>query len=62
MSSAARAFWSMYYLNYLKRENMISQEEYSELLGNRELFPLYNKHVTEYNIDERIHQPTGGLQ
>lgn len=31
MNEAAKAFWRMYYLNVLKREKMITQEEFTEL-------------------------------
>ena len=60
MSGAARTFWSMYYINLLKRENMISQEEYAELTRNRDIFPLYNNHVTEYNRCRKANHLTGG--
>lgn len=52
MSKAARTFWSMYYINMLRRENMISQEEYTELTRNSDNFPLYNKRITKYNKSE----------
>lgn len=61
MSKAARTFWSMYYINLLRRENMISQEEYAELTRNRENFPLYNHHVTEYNKYGTTNHLTGGV-
>ena len=49
MNRAARTFWSMYYINLLKREKMISQEEYAELMRNADNFPIYNNRITEYN-------------
>ena len=52
MNKAARTFWSMYYINILRREDMISQEEYTELTRNFDNFPLYNKRITEYNNSE----------
>ena len=61
MNKAARTFWSMYYINMLKRENMISQEEYTELTRNLDNFPLYNKRITEYNNSEITHIERGGV-
>ena len=61
MSKAARTFWSMYYINLLRRENMISQEEYTELARNVDIFPLYNKRITEYNKCETTHIQRGGV-
>ena len=49
MNQAAKTFWSMYYINVLKREQLISPEEFTELIRNQENFPLYNQRVTEYN-------------
>ena len=49
MSNAARTFWSMYFLNLLKRENMISQEEYTELTRDSQNFPLCSGPAAEYN-------------
>lgn len=49
MSKAAKAFWSMYYTNVLKREKLISQDEFAELIRNKESLSLYNQRVTEYN-------------
>lgn len=60
MSKAARTFWSIYYANMLRRENMISQEEYVALTRNRDNFPLYNNHVTEYNRCRTPNDLTGG--
>ena len=49
MNEAAKAFWRMYYLNVLKREKMITQEEFAELaqltggdILPRERAALYN--------------------
>ena len=61
MNKAARTFWSMYYINMLRRENMISQEEYTELTRNLDNFPLYNNRITEYNNDETSHIRRGGV-
>ena len=61
MSKAARTFWSMYYINILRRESMISQEEYTELTRNLDNFPLYNNRITEYNNDETSHIRRGGV-
>ena len=61
MNRAARTFWSMYYINLLKRENMISQEEFSELTRNADNFPLYNNRITEYNNCETAHMQRGGV-
>ena len=61
MNKAARTFWSMYYINLLKRENMISQEEYSELTRNSDNFPLYINRITEYNNSENAHFQRGGV-
>ena len=60
MSLAARTFWSMYFLNVLRRENLISQEEYATLMGDPDVVPLYNKRVTVYNNAEIRNQRTGG--
>ena len=60
MNRAARTFWSMYYINLLKRENMISQEEFAELTRNADNFPLYNNSITEYNNSETAHMQRGG--
>ena len=60
MNRAARTFWSMYYINLLKREKMISQEEYVELTRNADNFPLYNNSITEYNNCETAHMQRGG--
>ena len=49
MNRAARTFWSMYYANVLKREKLISQDEFAEIIRNKENLPLYNQRVTEYN-------------
>ena len=62
MSKAARTFWSMYYINMLRRESMISQEEYTELTRNLDNFPLYNNRITEYNNDETSHIQRGGVR
>ena len=61
MNKAARTFWSMYYINMLRRENMISQEEYTELTRNFDNFPLYNKRITEYNKSETTSIQRGGV-
>ena len=61
MNKAARTFWSMYYINMLRRENLISQEEYTELTRNSDNFPLYNKRITEYNNIETTHIERGGV-
>ena len=61
MNKAARTFWSMYYINMLRRENMISQEEYTELTRNFDNFPLYNRRITEYNNSETTHIERGGV-
>ncbi len=61
MNKAARAFWSMYYINLLRRENMISQEEYAELTQNTDSFPLYNNRITEYNNRGIKHIRRGGV-
>ena len=50
MSKAAGAFWRMYYLNVLKREKLISQDEFAELIRNRENLPLYSQRAAEYNF------------
>ncbi len=39
----------MYYANVLKREKLISQDEFAEIIRNKENLPLYNQRVTEYN-------------
>ena len=49
MNRAARTFWIMYYANVLKREKLISQDEFAEIIRNKENLPLYNQRVTEYN-------------
>ena len=61
MNKAARTFWSMYYINMLRRENMISQEEYTELTRNFDNFPLYNSRITEYNNSETTQIQRGGV-
>ena len=52
MNEAAKIFWSMYFINLLKRENLITYEEYSQLVRERENNLLYNTHVTRYNFIE----------
>ena len=50
MNETAKAFWSMYFINLLKREELITHEEYAELVRKQENTTFYNKHVARYNF------------
>ena len=54
MSKAANTFWSMYYINVLKREKLISQDEFAELIRRRENLPLYNQRAPKYNYSVSV--------